>query len=138
MQCVACAFTGHCGKCGIIDSIDSPGRVLFDKVRQGSFGSVLSDLIFIAVGLNSANSLSGSSHHGVPASVAALALAAFAVWALGLRTVRRHRPVSVTGGAAARSRWRGCPTMAVHRQEPLSHPTLVVPLKLHLRHLLYA
>ena len=104
MQCVACAFTGHCGKCGIIDSIDSPGRVLFDKVRQGSFGSVLSDLIFIAVGLNSANSLSGSSHHGVPASVAALALAAFAVWALGLRTVRRHRPVSVTGGAAARSR----------------------------------
>ena len=44
MQCVACAFAGHCCECGIVDRFDLSARVLFEKVRQGSRGSVLSDL----------------------------------------------------------------------------------------------
>ena len=74
------------------------------STRYGSRGSVLSDLIFTAAGLNSLSSGSGSSCDSVSPSAAAPALAAFAVGALGVRTMRRRWLVSVTGGAAARSR----------------------------------
>jgi len=78
--------------------------VLFASVRCVFFGSVLSNLILTTVGLNSLSSGSGSGRDGVSPSVAAPTLAAFAVGALGVRTVRRCWLVSVTGGAAARSR----------------------------------
>ena len=67
---------------------------------------MLSELILTAVGLKLLSSGSGNSRHGVPASVAVPALAAFAVRALGLRRVRRSRLGSDAGGATARSRSR--------------------------------
>ena len=67
---------------------------------------MLSDLILTAVGLKLLSSGSGSSRHGVPASVPVPALAAFAVQALGLRTVRRSRLMGAMGGVTERSRSR--------------------------------